>query len=248
LQWLESIGTAQHISLIPGNHERYVRANWDATLGLWCDYLGCATEEGFPTLTACGPVAVIGVNSAVPTAPFLATGRVGQRQLGALRSLLQETGSQGLFRLVMIHHSPLLKGHSRRKHLTDASALTRLLADVGAELVVHGHGHVENIGSIETPGGAIPVLAAPSASRVGRGRAGWNKLGISAQPEHWLVELECRRYFPAGRDTKGADAAAEMRITTSREFQVSRARLPANSSRQDPTRSEALPDSVPGSD
>ncbi len=214
-RWLKSLGRPDEVRAIPGNHERYAHSDWASTLGRFSEYLGADAPEDFPTLMEHRQVAVIGVNSAVVTAPFFAAGEVGGAQLEKLADLLQKSGSLGMFRLVMIHHSPLLNGHSVRKRLRDAAALTRLIEALGAELVVHGHGHSERIDFISSSKGEIPVLAAPSASRVGEGRAGWNKLGIAQETEHWVISLESRRYFTNAE-------SAEMRTTGSREFRVAR--------------------------
>jgi len=218
-EWLQSLGTPEKVSLVPGNHERYVQADWEATLGQWADYftpeVQTEKEAGFPTLQKVQSIAVIGVNSAVPTPPFFASGCVGKAQRERLSEILRRCRNEGLFRLIMIHHSPLKHGHSWRKRLQDAEEMTELLIVEGAELVVHGHGHIEGIHSIAGGAGEIPVLAAPSASRFGEGRAGWNHLSISEcratdqDKAAWRVELACRRFFPEESKLPEAAEAAE---------------------------------------
>ncbi len=141
-RWLRDLGSCDDVSMVPGNHDRYVDADFDHTVGLWRDYFrGDDGSTEFPFLRRRGPVALIGVDTAVPTAPFLASGRVGEAQRARLARILQETRAAGLFRVVLLHHSPLLDGHSPRKRLRDAALLTETLQACGAELVIHGHGH-----------------------------------------------------------------------------------------------------------
>jgi 3',5'-cyclic AMP phosphodiesterase CpdA len=162
---------------------------------------GSEPHAGFPTLRRRGGVALIGLDSAMPTAPFYATGRLGRAQLERLRGLLETLGRQGAFRLVYVHHSPLPGRHKRRKRLEDAAALLAVLEAAGAELVVHGHGHHEALATLPTAAGPMLVVGAPSGSLVGA--AGWNRYTIAPVPEGWSVEIDCRRLRPEGMVSEG---------------------------------------------
>ncbi|WP_457824411.1 metallophosphoesterase family protein, partial [Staphylococcus aureus] len=83
-------------------------------------------------------VALIGVNSAIPTAVGLAIGSVDSLQQGRLETLLAHTKAEGLIRLVMIHHPPLPGLAAPRRALVESEALAAVLARSGAELVIHG--------------------------------------------------------------------------------------------------------------
>jgi 3',5'-cyclic AMP phosphodiesterase CpdA len=173
--WLQSLGGPSRVSVIPGNHDAYVRTDWERTFACWRDYMDsdtvhrtCAPVNGlealFPTLRVRGQIALIGISTAHPCAPHLATGRVGTTQLSRLEKILKHTGDQNLLRIIAIHHPPVSGIISRRKRLTDASALRGLLASRGAELVLHGHTHKATEYTLPGPSGVIPVLGAPSAS------------------------------------------------------------------------------------
>ena len=57
----------------------------------WGDYMrGDDGDAAFPFLRRRGPLALIGLSSAVPTAPFMATGRLGAEQLARSRELLDQ--------------------------------------------------------------------------------------------------------------------------------------------------------------
>ena len=62
---------------------------------------------GFPYLRVRKGIAIIGLFSAVPTGPLMATGRVGAEQLDAFARLLDWDGRTGSGRIVLttIRHS-----------------------------------------------------------------------------------------------------------------------------------------------
>src|SRR5262245_25012223 len=86
-QWLAGLGSPHDVTVVPGNHDAYVRAaigfagrHWDAFMrGDASSPL--APTARFPFVRRRGPVALIGLSTAVPTAPFMATGRLGADQL-----------------------------------------------------------------------------------------------------------------------------------------------------------------------
>ena len=87
-----------------------------------------------------GAVALIGLSTAVPTRPFMATGTLGLEQLHRLGDVLDELGD-GVFRVVMLHHPPVSAPAKKAERLMDAEAFRATLQKHGAELVLHGHDH-----------------------------------------------------------------------------------------------------------
>ena len=163
-RWLETIGNAASVTVVPGNHDVYVRGVEQAPAEFWGDYMrGDDGLERFPFLRRRGDVALIGVTSGVPTAPLLATGRLGNRQLSRLAEILDQT--QGLFRLVLIHHPPISPARRYLRRLVDAADLRRVLAEKGAELLLHGHDHRRAVVWFDGPNNQkIPAVGVPSAS------------------------------------------------------------------------------------
>ena len=105
--WLESVGAPQHVTVIPGNHDAYVRATKHRFAGTFADYLRGDAEAGvtsYPFVRRRGPLALIGLSSAVPTAPFMATGRLGRAQLDALDRILAQLSAEQAFRVLLVHH------------------------------------------------------------------------------------------------------------------------------------------------
>jgi 3',5'-cyclic AMP phosphodiesterase CpdA len=156
-------------------------------------------ETSFPYLRRRGPVALIGVSTAVPTAPFMATGRLGALQIARLGRLLAELRSEGLFRVVMIHHPPVPAAH--HKCLTDAVAFQHAVSDAGAELIIHGHDHRHSLIFIRGKGARVPVIGVPSASVSAHAlkRAGaYNLYLIGGRPGAWSCEVVSRGLRPSG--------------------------------------------------
>lgn len=202
LHWLRRLGRSDWVSVVPGNHDRYVADRFDFTVGRWREYFrGDTGAAKFPFFRRRGSVALIGVDTAIPTSPFLASGRVGDAQRERLAELLTQAGAAGLFRIVLLHHSPLPDGHTRRKRLSDATEVMRMLTTLGAELVIHGHGHEARIDRIIGPAGPMLVVAVPSASHRTFGLAGWNRYSISGEPGHWQLDVETRRTAVGGLTT-----------------------------------------------
>src|SRR5205823_7328374 len=83
--WLASVGAPDRVTVIPGNHDAYVRATRHHIAEAWGHYFD--SDDGrdggmtFPSLRRRGPLALISVSSAVPTPPLMATGRLGRSQL-----------------------------------------------------------------------------------------------------------------------------------------------------------------------
>lgn len=201
--WLETIGTPTRVTVIPGNHDAYVQSPWERSFALWSEYMASdivSDQTPFPLLRIRGEVALIGLSSACPSAPFFATGSVGREQLARLGEMLRETGANGLFRVVMVHHPPLPGSERWRKRLTDGPLLCEVLARQGAELVLHGHSHRGCRRALATAFGPLPVIGVPSASIAhgppGR-RARYHLYRVARAPDGWDVLVSARDYLAA---------------------------------------------------
>jgi 3',5'-cyclic AMP phosphodiesterase CpdA len=198
--WLESVGTPDRVTAIPGNHDAYVRATRHRFVEAWADYVGgddAAADGGvaFPSLRRRGPLALISLSSAVPTPPLMATGWLGRGQLDALERMLTRLAGEEVFRVLLVHHP--LRSDSRTKRLTDSSELLALLRQHGVELVLHGHDHVHSTIWIEGPAGKIPAIGVPSASAVAHGRypaAAYNLFSIAREGAAWRCEQTVRGF------------------------------------------------------
>ncbi|MEF3168248.1 MAG: metallophosphoesterase [Deltaproteobacteria bacterium] len=201
--WLERLGRPHDVTVIPGNHDTYVKEPWERTLIHWAPFMtdnGTHGPSAFPFLRVRGPVAIIGLSSARPTPPFLATGYLGRSQLERLATLLVETGRQGLMRVILIHHPPVPGSITWRKRLVDGQEFCHVIRRHGAELVLHGHAHIPLFREIDAHGKRIPVIGVPSASCIlpGRGEmARYHLFNIRKKAGGCEVLLVIRGYDPS---------------------------------------------------
>jgi 3',5'-cyclic AMP phosphodiesterase CpdA len=187
--WLESVGTPERVTVVPGNHDAYVRATRHRFTGVFEQYLrgdGAADGTTFPFVRRRGPLALIGISSAVPTPPLMATGRLGRVQLDALDRDLAQMSADEVFRVLLVHH-PLQSG-SRMKRLTDSKALRAVLKRRGVELVLHGHDHIHSTMWLEGADRQIPAVGVPSASALAHRHypaAAYNLFSIARDGNQW---------------------------------------------------------------
>jgi 3',5'-cyclic AMP phosphodiesterase CpdA len=213
--WLERLGPPDRITVVPGNHDAYVREAWRDTFAQWSDYLrgddagGAEGDAVFPSLRLRGDIALIGLSTAGPTAPFFASGRLGERQLEALDRMLDSTGASGRFRIVLLHHPPGRDTVRWRKSLRDGEALRRVLARRGAELVLHGHAHFSAAtwldssfaSGLEGAHSRSLAIGVPSASAVSHRAdrcAAYHLYRIRRAGAGWRLAVSVRAYSPAG--------------------------------------------------
>ena len=209
-QWLQELGSPSQVTVIPGNHDAYVKLIWHQTMAHWSEYMisdtpreddqkANNTESIFPSLRTRGCIALIGVCTARPSAPHLAVGSIGTRQLQNLETILAQTAQKRLYRVVLIHHPPAPGTVSWRKRLTDAADLRSLLDQYGVELILHGHAHRTLHSYLQTPAGNIPVMGASSITALNRTpkrRARYYIYRITPGGDVWDVRLEVRIYSP----------------------------------------------------
>lgn len=208
--WLQQLGSAHDIALVPGNHDACVAAPWADTFAKWAPFMaGDNASNDFPTLRVRHDIAFIGLSTGCPKPPLMATGTLGTGQLDQLPALLDQAKAQNLFRVVYLHHSPVEGVEKWRKRLTDAAQAQTVLESHGAELVIHGHGHRAHYQELETRDGKLPVVAVPSASALGLHGADvacYNHYSVSRNAQGWQLDIQVRRYDVA----ENAFSAAEL--------------------------------------
>ncbi len=171
--WLETLGTPDDVTVIPGNHDAYVPFLRKPGMLKWMPYMlpndggerfKDDDRHAFPFVRLFGEIALIGLSSARATMPAMASGRIGRRQRHRTAEILAQLGREGYCRVVLIHHPPLPGMADWRRALHDAKAFRQILVKHGAELVIHGHNHRAMSAMLDGSGGPIPIIGAPSAS------------------------------------------------------------------------------------
>jgi 3',5'-cyclic AMP phosphodiesterase CpdA len=223
LAWLEGLGPPERVSVVPGNHDIYTRLRRDRGVARWQDYMSSdawgstmveSSGGAFPYLRRVHDIALIGVNSAVPTPPGVATGRVGADQLQALDRLLEALRAFALCRVVLIHHPPLPGLAKRSRALVDAGDLETVLTARGAELVIHGHNHRDLVVWRTLRNRRVPIVGIASGS-IGHAHgneplARYNLYRLRPADDTWHIEMTGRGL----REPEGPVAELERRILT----------------------------------
>lgn len=202
--FLEGLGHPTRVSFVPGNHDAYVNGSLEGLLKEVAPWTrgDDGSEKTFPFVRRYGQIALVGLSSAIPTLPFVASGRVGSKQMKAAEEALAELGRDPTcFRVVLIHHPPHVGGAQPGRNLTDAPKFEAMIRRVGAELILHGHNHVGSLAHLDGPRGPVPVIGAPSASaRSGTltHKAGYHLFTIGRDETGFTLMAELRGLRPDG--------------------------------------------------
>jgi 3',5'-cyclic AMP phosphodiesterase CpdA len=197
--WLERLGSPEDVTAVPGNHDTYVRSKARHPERHWADYMRGdePTPPGtraFPFVRRRGPLALIGLSTAVPAPPFRATGRLGADQLARFVEVSARLRGEA-FRVVLIHHPPVSPPASHHERLLDGDDFLAALKACGAELILHGHEHIHMLHQYDGPQGGVPCVGVPSASAAVGGRyepAAYNLYAIDGKPRAWRCEMISR--------------------------------------------------------
>lgn len=218
LRWIVATETGPDaMTVIPGNHDAYVadvveKQAFEALFGAYqsSDLVsgpaGIAPAEVYPFVRFRGPLALVALNSCVPTGDLGAWGTIGEAQLARVEAVLRDPALGDKTRVVLLHHPPVkLKGGEDR-NLKDRDAFAAMLARAGADLVLHGHDHRDETATLPGPDGrAIPVIGAGSASYSG---------GPEKRARYNVYEFEGGR---ATRITRAHDEAKDVFVEVRRE-------------------------------
>jgi 3',5'-cyclic AMP phosphodiesterase CpdA len=168
---------AEHVTIVPGNHDLYTRGalraqRFTKTFAsyLQSDLPDLAAEiplGRFPVVKLRGPLAIIGLSSAVPQLPLVAAGELGAIQLEALARILAHEEVAKRTPVLALHH-PIHNPTSRIKTwvegLRDANGLIATLAPLARGLLLHGHLHGRMQRVLPTNAGSVLSVGATSAS------------------------------------------------------------------------------------
>jgi 3',5'-cyclic AMP phosphodiesterase CpdA len=204
LAWLGKLGKPEDVTFTPGNHDAYVPIAFEGlevlksfTAGDMRRNDAVADRQPYPFIRLRRNMAFIGLNSACPQSLFRAGGRLGRDQIQTLATDLAELKSRGFYRVVLIHHPPIPGLAKPRKALDDAAELRDVLLMQGAELVLHGHNHIEMFNWLD---GSTPIHGVASASSTGQGHhapATWHCYTVDRAKGQWRTMVMVRSYDAA---------------------------------------------------
>jgi 3',5'-cyclic AMP phosphodiesterase CpdA len=205
------------ITVIPGNHDAYTRGAYESRrferyLSSYAtnDLPGASAmheDRTFPFVRLRGPFVLVGLSTAVPRPPLVASGEVGRLQRVALHAVLAHAEVSSRFPVILMHHPwhrpPTLK-KAMLDALDDRDELKEVLDVLPRGLVLHGHLHRRIRRTLGTAAGMLDVIGATSASLVCDDpdrRAGFNVYEVD---ERGLVGAESFRLDAQGANVEPA--------------------------------------------
>jgi 3',5'-cyclic AMP phosphodiesterase CpdA len=201
---------ATDVTLVPGNHDAYTMGAYRSQRfeSFFADYMtndldnatGVTDVDRYPFVRLRGPLAIVGLSTARPRPPIVASGEVGPTQRHALRALLQHDEVRSRT-VVLLQHHPWHPQPTKRKQLfqglLDANEERSALDATGAGLLLHGHLHRRIRRSLSTDGGHWDCIGATSASLLDDDpdrMAGYNLYDFSDAGE--LQQATAMRFLP----------------------------------------------------
>jgi 3',5'-cyclic AMP phosphodiesterase CpdA len=208
---IERAGAA-HVSAIPGNHDRFTTAS----VPLFERHFGelatsdLDTGDRWPFVRIREGVAIVGLDSAVPTPLGFGKGRVGPAQRTRLEEVLARPEvREARFRVALVHHGPLSPQGGRDdyfRRLEDDLEVLDVCGRGRVDLLLHGHIHCAYAFEVERAGHRFATVGVGS-STLARGLAAtFNLYTIEGSK---LTKVEARAWRPeSGR----FDAPREVKL------------------------------------
>lgn len=198
-QWLEKSVTPRDTTIICGNHDAYVRGSLAKSLEAWSPWIAgdknqtIKTNKDFPSVRRRRNISIISCNSARASAPFLATGYFKYDQAIRLKEILEVERKIGQCRIVIIHHAPFPNATPKHKRLLGLNNFLQVIKTEGAELILHGHTHLDTHSQIKGPNSNVPVICVPAAYQWAghkKPASGINIYNIQKVEDTWKIEVE----------------------------------------------------------
>jgi len=220
--FLKALGPPKDITAVCGNHDAYVPGALSKVFPAWQMYLRgddshLSSVSDYPLLRKRGEVSIIACNSAGASAPFLAVGYFREKQAERLAEILEQT--RGTCRVILIHHPPVRGATHWHKRLIGLERFQRVVRKVGAELILHGHTHLDTVNQIEGRDGKVPVVCVPAAGNSPggpkpAGRYNLYRIERGAKGTDWRIELQAHGF---GTDHDGVTLIERKLLMDSQE-------------------------------
>lgn len=162
----------EQVSIVPGNHDTYTQGSFRTGrfLRYFEPYLKSDVSEvpgPFPFVHLRGPAAIVGISTALPRPPLIASGAIRRPQLEGLSRLLSHPEVRKRTLVLLQHHpwhNPPSPVKALMEGLYDARAEQDVLRQVPHGLLLHGHLHRRVHRQMPTDRGHIDTFGATSAS------------------------------------------------------------------------------------
>ena len=211
--WLSRFNP-KDLTIIPGNHDLYVKEKWNQSFKYWEDYMegdekpdwneitgddACEKlNHLYPTVRIRSSIAFICISSIFEAPWFRATGFISHKQLEDLDSLLNDPTLKNFCKVLLVHHPVTLTNTKLRKCLINHKELTNLLFESPVNLILHGHEHKTSIEYLDTNSTMkIPVVGIASSSSTSQTKncyAEFALYDVSESESSWQINMHSYKY------------------------------------------------------
>ena len=154
------------VCVSPGNHDAYVPGALGRALKRWDGYV-----QGETVSTQRLPLRAahrrhgdhLAARARCRRPPWMASGRFSANQAARLARILKLLGDGGYFRVVLIHHPPDKESCAPAARALGRKRFREVIAEHGAELILHGHTHKSSMHAVPGPKGEVPVVGVAAA-------------------------------------------------------------------------------------
>ncbi len=187
---LRTLGGYDRLTVIPGNHDIYTagaqrQRRFESYFGHLLFGPDASEDDWiFPAVKDLGNVVIVGLCSALPTAPMMAWGRVGAEQLKRVREKLAGLEQPKRFTIGLVHHNLHKHGGwtESMSWLRDRDEVVSTLLSLDFDMLLHGHTHKAHRFSVSRDGHTMYVI--------GSGSSTWNSSNPSHVARYNLYQIE----------------------------------------------------------
>ncbi|MCP4604065.1 MAG: metallophosphoesterase [Proteobacteria bacterium] len=191
--------------LVPGNHDRYAVSadlldSFERGMARWFPK-GFSRGRGYPIVQILGPVALIGLDTAVWRNPIRAAGHIGRDQIERLVKILDSKEVSGRWPVIAMHHPPFhLSRVIVRDYLSGLNGLDELISSIQNRSATILHGHLHQFSRRSK--GNLDIIGVPAASNDTREEATQLAYHVYTFECTGLKRAEAVRHWPGRTDEK----------------------------------------------
>ncbi len=194
------------VTIVPGNHDQYTKGayrnrRFERHFQRYLQSDLNTADTTFPIVRLRGPLAILGLTTAVPRPLLIAAGHVGDDQLATFAQVIGSEAVRGKTLIVLTHHPLIYRASALktfRNGLRNASAVLTVLSNAPRVLALHGHLHRRVVHRLPTRAGELWSIGAASATLIHGGAhqvAGYNVYDFGSSGE--IAAMNARVYDPA---------------------------------------------------
>lgn len=150
---LEKLGDSSKISIIPGNHDSYIKSAvkkryFQKYFNKWLvSDIKIQGNNKFPYVRLLNEnIAIIGFNSSIADCLFCSSGKISKYQIDEFERIMKNPNLKNRYKIVLIHHhlAKNIKLVEWMFGMRDRKKIVTLFSKYKIDLVLHGHRHINS--------------------------------------------------------------------------------------------------------